>query len=69
MTRDQIPCPTCRSRDVEPISQIRRRIWDRIARLIGWRLYRCRLCGREFYIADESKELAAAVAAPLRHQR
>jgi len=42
-------CPNCTSHDVEPISRIRARVRDRIARFFGWRLYRCRFCERHFY--------------------
>jgi hypothetical protein len=27
----------------------RRRVADRLARLLGWRVYRCTECGKSFY--------------------
>jgi len=42
-------CPTCASHDIErPIRQPRDiRVW--CARVLGWRVYRCRGCGLLFY--------------------
>jgi hypothetical protein len=40
-------CPACFSSDVDRVP--RRRVLDSMARLLGWRVYRCRDCGTRFY--------------------
>ncbi|HXH83516.1 MAG TPA: hypothetical protein VNN07_11370 [Candidatus Tectomicrobia bacterium] len=40
-------CPRCSSRDITRVP--RRRVLDRMVRLLGWGVYRCYRCGRRFY--------------------
>jgi predicted Zn-ribbon and HTH transcriptional regulator len=40
-------CPQCASDDVERVR--RDRTLDRLASLLGWRVYRCITCGTRFY--------------------
>ena len=40
-------CPRCGSDDVERVR--RGRTLDRLASLVGWRVYRCIVCGTRFY--------------------
>ena len=40
-------CPTCFSDDIKRVP--RHRAMDRMARLVGWRVYRCLECGSRFY--------------------
>ena len=53
-------CPMCSSADIErPIRQPRE-VLEHCARLLGWRVYRCRECGDLFY--DSAAETEGAVA-------
>jgi hypothetical protein len=40
-------CPTCFSDAIERVPK--HHVLDRMARLLGWRVYRCRECGSRFY--------------------
>ena len=49
MTDNQAPhaCPKCRGHDIERVPK--KRVLDRMARVLGLRVYRCRDCGTRFY--------------------
>ena len=40
-------CPGCGSEDIDRVAK--RTALDQLARAFGWRVYRCRPCGRRFY--------------------
>ena len=46
-------CPACSSDDVARVP--RAGVMDDVARLLGWRVYRCLACGRRFYDRPTSR--------------
>jgi len=47
-------CPTCSSDDIERVP--RARVMDRMRRVFGWRVYRCRDCGSRFYDRQSARK-------------